>query len=186
MILGIIPARGGSKRLPGKNIRSLHGKPMIQYTIEAAQNSTMLNRTIVCTEDLAIKHVAEECDAEVIMRPQSMAQDHSSIYDTITYIQGEVPGYEWIVLLQPTSPLRTSEDIDDAINSCISKTAPSWVYCEYGVPVPNGALYVAYASWLKEHGNFDGPRTITYGMPRHRSVDVDTLRDFERAEALIK
>jgi CMP-N,N'-diacetyllegionaminic acid synthase len=186
MILGIIPARGGSKRLPGKNLRSLGGKPMIQHTIEAAQQSVALNHFVVCTEDRKISEFAASAGVEIFRRLPEMAQDHSLVYETIDYVLDGFPTAEWVVLLQPTSPLRTAADIDAAINLCISTTSPSCVSCEHGVPVPNGAVYVAYASWLREHGNFDGPRTITYGMPAYRSVDVDTLADFERAQALME
>ena len=185
MILGIIPARGGSKRLPRKNIKDLAGKPMIAYTIAAARESAMLGRFLVSTEDPEIAEVAERYGAEVIDRPPDLADDKSSVYDEILRIMSEIP-CEWVVLLQPTSPLRNGEDIDNAINLCRANAAPSCVSCEYGIPVPNGAVYVAYASWLREHRNFDGPRTVAYQMPSYRSVDVDTMADFERAEGLLK
>jgi CMP-N,N'-diacetyllegionaminic acid synthase len=187
MILGIVPARGGSKRLVGKNLRSLHGKPMIDYTIAAAEQCQTIDRYVVATEDEDIAAHARRLGAEVFKRPEALAQDDSSIYDTINLIMQDlaISKHDWIVLLQPTSPLRTAADIDAAVNLCISSTAPSCVSCEVCFPVPNGAIYVAYASWLAEHRNFDGPRTIVYPMHATRSVDVDTLADFERAERIL-
>ena len=185
MILGIIPARGGSKRLPGKNLRELGGKPLIAWTIEAAQASTILDRFVVVTESVEIGDVAENCGAEVIERPPHLATDESSVYDTIFHVLDEIPA-KWVVLLQPTSPFRTGEDINSAFAACRNHMAPACVSCEYQEPVPNGAVYIAYVSWLREHGNFDGPRTVVYGMPSYRSVDINTQADLDRAKALLE
>jgi CMP-N,N'-diacetyllegionaminic acid synthase len=186
MILGIIPARGGSKRLPGKNTRPLAGKPMIEWTIDAAKAAVSIDHFVVCTEDANISMAAEAAGAESFRRPPEMAQDDSSIYDTIFHVLDAYRVADWVVLLQPTSPLRTAEDIDRAVTLCMVNTAPACVSCEFQVPVPNGGVYVAYVRWLREHRNYDGPRTVTYMMPSYRSVDVDTIEDFERAEALLK
>ncbi len=185
MILGIIPARGGSKRLPGKNIKNLAGKPMIDYTVQAAKQSKLLDRFVVVTEDDEISTVVRNyCRAEVFPRSQELAQDDSSIYDTIFHVLDEIEA-EWVVLLQPTSPLRNAADIDACISLCLASAAPSCISVEVMRPDANGAVYVAYVDWLREHKIFDGPRAIVYQMPSYRSVDVDTLEDFERAEAII-
>jgi N-acylneuraminate cytidylyltransferase len=119
-VLAIIPARGGSKGLPGKNIRLLAGKPLLGYSIGAARNSRHITKTVVSTDSAEIARVAEKCSAEVIIRPEEIARDTSPVLDTILNVmtvlderEGFVP--EIIVLLQPTSPLRTTEDIDAAI-----------------------------------------------------------------------
>lgn len=183
MILGIIPARAGSKRIPGKNLKLLGGRPLIEWTIRAAKGSRVLDRFVVATEDDEIAEVAETCGAEVFRRPASMATDTASVYDTVFAVLNEI-GAEWVVLLHPTSPFRTAGDIDACVESCIARSAPSCVSVESTRPVPNGAVYVAYVSWLREHRNFDGPRTIVHQMPSYRSVDIDTPEDWARAEAI--
>lgn len=119
-IVGIIPARGGSKGLPRKNIKILAGKPLIVYTIEAALHSKKLNRIIVSTEDKEIADVSREYGAEVIIRPQDLAKDTTPtepvIKHVVSFLKSEGYKADIIVTLQPTSPFRTSNQIDDAIN----------------------------------------------------------------------
>ncbi len=116
-----IPARGGSKRLPGKNIKDLNGKPLIAWTIEAALQSASVDRVIVSTEDQEIAAVAQQWGAEVpFIRPETLATDRTSTQVVITHAlevlqekEGATPDY--IVLLQPTSPLRKFDQIEQAI-----------------------------------------------------------------------
>lgn len=119
-IVGIIPARGGSKSLPRKNIKLLAGKPLIAYTIEAALQSKKLNRVIVSTDDEEIADISRKYGAEVIMRPQDLAEDASPTEPAIKHVVSvlESDGYkpDIIVTLQPTSPFRTSNQIDDALD----------------------------------------------------------------------
>ena len=118
-VIGVIPARGGSRRLPGKNNRSLANKPLIGWTICAAHGSTTIDKVVVSTEDAEIRKVAtEQGAADVIKRSAMLATDDAFLNDVIVEVlnilkeQGEIFGY--IVLLQPTSPLRTAAHIDDA------------------------------------------------------------------------
>jgi CMP-N-acetylneuraminic acid synthetase len=120
-ILGIIPARGGSKSIPHKNIIPLSGKPLIHYSIAAAKQSKLLDAFIVSTDDKKIARVAESLGADVpFLRPQKYAQDQSR---DIEYLRHAVYWLEknrgWkptlLVMLQPTSPARTGEDIDAVI-----------------------------------------------------------------------
>jgi len=119
-ILAIIPARGGSKEVPKKNIRLLAGKPLIAHSIEQAKKSKYISRVIVSTEDEKIFKIAREWSAEVIKRPQELAKDDAPTIDVIIHVLDSLRKEEKyipdvVVLLQPTSPLRTSKDIDDAI-----------------------------------------------------------------------
>lgn len=120
-ILAIIPARGGSKRVPRKNIRLLGGKPLIAYTIEHAKQSKYINRVIVSTEDEEIAKVAKEWGAEVpFMRPEELAGDTIVDFPVFEHALNwlkENEGYEpdVVVQLRPTSPLRKVEDVDAAI-----------------------------------------------------------------------
>jgi CMP-N,N'-diacetyllegionaminic acid synthase len=119
-VIAIIPARGGSKGVPRKNIRNLNGKPLITYTIEAALRSGYIHRIIVSTEDREIAEVASECNAEVIPRPIELALDNvptEPVLEHVIRILKESEDYkaDIVVLLQPTSPLRNSQHIDKAL-----------------------------------------------------------------------
>lgn len=118
-ILGLIPARGGSKGVKGKNIRPVDGKPLIRYSIEAARESTLLHHYVVDTDDALIAQAAGDAGATVLMRPPGLALDHSSVVDValrvLDLFEQEGVAYDILVLLQPTSPIRTGSNIDEAI-----------------------------------------------------------------------
>lgn len=119
-IIGIIPARGGSKGLPGKNILPLLGKPLIVWTIGQALKSKYLDKVIVSTDDDEIADISEHNGAEVpFLRPGELAEDTTPIADVIIYtldfLKKKNISYEYICLLEPTSPLRKDNDIDNAI-----------------------------------------------------------------------
>jgi CMP-N-acetylneuraminic acid synthetase len=132
-ILAIIPARGGSKRLKQKNILTLDEKPLIAYSIEAANASKYVDKVILSSEDDRIIKVAKEWGAEVpFVRPQELAQDHTRSIDVVTHaLQTLEDNYDAVILLQPTSPLRTTKDIDNAIEDFYAKEATSIIgVCE--------------------------------------------------------
>lgn len=119
-ILALIPARGGSKGIPGKNTRELAGKPLIAYTIEAARSCACLDDVLVSTDSEEIAGVAEKFGAWVpFLRPEELAGDRSKTIDAVIYtlerLAKEGKEYDYVVLLQPTSPLRTSEDVEGAV-----------------------------------------------------------------------
>lgn len=119
-IISIIPARGGSKGIPLKNLKILNGKPLLDYSVSASLNSKLINKTIVSTDNQQILLRAEKLGANVVKRPKKLSTDSASIESTIlhclSYLKNNdnyVP--DTIVLLQNTSPLRTVKHIDDAI-----------------------------------------------------------------------
>lgn len=116
-ILAIIPARSGSKRLPKKNIQLLAGKPLIAWTIEAALKSKYIDKLIVSTDSLEIKEISEKFGAEIpFIRPKNLSTDTANSVDVIKHaIESYLKEFEYILLLQPTSPLRATDDIDNAI-----------------------------------------------------------------------
>ncbi len=123
-VLAIIPARGGSKRIPRKNILPLNGKPLIAYTIEDALESGLVNRVIVSTDDRHIRQLSRSLGAEVIDRPREFAQDTSSSEEALLHVLNELESKEsyvpdLVVFLQCTSPLREDADIDNAIRSLL-------------------------------------------------------------------
>lgn len=127
-VLGVIPARGGSKGVPGKNIRSACGRPLIAWTIAAAQQSKYLDRVIVSTDSEDIARVAVEYGAEVpFMRPACLAADDTPGIAPVIHALDELTGFSWVVLLQPTSPLREAADIDACLQACVARNMPACV-----------------------------------------------------------
>ncbi len=140
-ILAMIPARGGSKEIPGKNIRLVAGKPLIAWTIEAAAASRYVDRVIVSTDDRLIAETAEGCGAEVpFLRPAELASDDAPIEAPALHAIENLPGYDYLATLQPTTPLRGAETLDACIayaldrnaSACASMTEPAhkpyWMY----------------------------------------------------------
>jgi N-acylneuraminate cytidylyltransferase/CMP-N,N'-diacetyllegionaminic acid synthase len=215
-MLAIIPARGGSKGLPGKNIKDLKGKPLIAYTIEAALASKYITRVIISTDDDEIAKVAVEHGAECpFMRPAALATDTARAIDAFKYTLDrlEEEGSEIIddfMVLQPTSPLRTAADIDKAIELFREKNADSVIsYCAEHHPViwhkylsndgkfenifeaginnrqeerisyyPNGAIYIFRRNTINNEQYYTD-NSYAYLMDRKKSVDIDTIDDFE-------
>jgi CMP-N,N'-diacetyllegionaminic acid synthase len=127
-VLGVIPARGGSKGVPGKNIRDLCGKPMIAWTIDEAKKSAYLDRVIVSSDDESIIEIAKLYGADVpFTRPAELARDDTPGVEPVLHALGELPGYDFVVLLQPTSPLRQAADIDGCIEKCVRTGANACV-----------------------------------------------------------
>ena len=122
--LAIIPARGGSKRLPHKNKLILGGKPLISWSIEAAQKTKYLDEIIVSSDDTEILNIAHKYGIRTLLRPENLASDTASTVDVIEHILKNIDqDYDYIVLLQPTSPLRSYENIACAIELLINKNA---------------------------------------------------------------
>ncbi len=127
--LGVIPVRGGSKGVPRKNIKALGGKPLLQYTVEAAQRSSGIDHLVVSTEDAEIAAVARELGVEVIERPAALATDttptHPVIAHALALVEERLPRFDYVFTLQVTTPFRTAADIDGAIDSLRTSGAES-------------------------------------------------------------
>ena len=213
-VLALITARGGSKGLPGKNIRPAGGKPLLAWTVDAARGSRYCDRVVISTDDEAIAAAALAHGCEVpFMRPDDLATDTASSMDVVMHALQNLPGFDLLLLLQPTSPLRNSADIDAACElllarqapACVSVTpareSPYWMYSvgpgqalkpvvelpagitrRQDLPVAyslNGAVYLARTSWLQDSRSFLTSQTVALVMPAERSLDIDTLEDFE-------
>jgi CMP-N,N'-diacetyllegionaminic acid synthase len=128
-VLAIIPARGGSKRVTKKNIRPVGGKPLIAWTILEAKKSRYIDRLILSSEDPEIISVARQWECEVpFVRPKELALDDTPGIEPVLHALNSLPGrYDYVVLLQPTSPLRLVKDIDACLETCIRMNAPSCV-----------------------------------------------------------
>lgn len=205
-VIAIIPARGGSKGIPGKNIVPLWGRPLVHWTIAAALDSNRARHVVVSTDSEDIADVARDSGADVIMRPESLAHDASPTLPAVLHVLGHYES-DIAVLLQPTSPLRTAADISACLDLHLSSGRPvvsvteakPWLFTKGedgsltpaldiaaqrqlgSFVAPNGAVYVAQTESL--HGGrtwWDGP--VAYEMPTIRSVDIDTLDDLHLAE----
>lgn len=128
-VLAIIPARGGSKGIPRKNVRLLAGKPLIAWTIEEAKKSKYIDRLILSSEDDEIIKVAEEwgCEAPFVRPPELARDDTPGIEPVLHALNTLKEKYDYVVLLQPTSPLRSVDDIDGCIETCLMSHSPSCV-----------------------------------------------------------
>jgi len=127
--LGLITARGGSKGLPGKNTKPLGGKPMILWTVEAAAGSRYLDRVVLSTDSDEIAAVCREAGCDVpFRRPDAVATDAATHMDVIRHALDSLDQhYDYLVLLQPTSPFLLADDIDAALELCIGQSAPACV-----------------------------------------------------------
>lgn len=121
--LAIIPARGGSKRLPRKNVLDLNGKPLIAWSIEAALNSKYITKVVVSSDNDEILGVSQTYGADILKRPDYLASDTASTFDAIKHTIENYENYDYVVLLQATSPLRNANHIDTAIELLQNKNA---------------------------------------------------------------
>lgn len=127
-ILGLIPARGESKELPRKNVQLLSGKPLIGWTIEQALASKYLDKVIVSTDDTEIAQISKKYGAEVpFLRPNKLAKNKAKMIDVIihaiNWLESNGARFDLMMLLQPTSPLRTTKDIDNSVRLLFKKNA---------------------------------------------------------------
>jgi len=189
-VIAIIPARGGSKRLPKKNILPLNGKPLIGWSIDEAKNSQYIDEIFVSTDDPAIADISESYDISIPeLRPDELSSDNARTDDVLTYTLGKFgEGFDIVILLQPSSPLRTSKHIDEALELFIEKKAISVV------SVTNCEHPPQWTNILPENGSlfdFIKPENIK------RSQDLDTyyrlngavyiydINEFSNNEAII-
>ena len=227
--LGVIPARGGSKGIPKKNIKDMNGKPLIAYTIEASNaaiNDGVLNRCIVSTDSEEIANISRAFGAEVpFMRPDYLGGDTIKSIDVILhallFLENQGEHYDAVVTLQPTSPMRTAEDLIAGIKLFDENTSDSLIavyedvkangfnYYRMGenhagiaehkehnmgirrqemkpMYVRNGALYISSKELLMNRKQIIGDVPLLFVMPKERSIDVDSMMDFEYIELLMK
>lgn len=203
MRLAVIPARGGSKGLPGKNIRLLHGKPLIAWSIEAAQQASGVDRVVVSTDSDDIAAVAREWKCEVLKRPAELATDEATTIAVLGHVAQEVPEAMSIIVLQPTSPLRDRGLIDECIGlygkSQYSNLATGY-WCKIqefgkhnnmrrqdykGFFYDDGNVYIL-SRQLIEQGMWYGENIFRHVIARHQNYEIDDEIDFDILEALMK
>lgn len=176
-VMAVILARGGSKRVPRKNTRLFRGKPLLEWTIDVAQQSHYLDRIVLSTDDAVAAAIGLRLGVTVLTRPEHLCTDDAKSEDGLRHALDHYDA-DWIVLLQPTSPLRVAEDIDSCIERAQgNKLAISFV-SDGDTLKKNGAVYVCWAKDLMTGLNFNRPAAI-YMMPPERSLDIDYLEQFE-------
>jgi CMP-N-acetylneuraminic acid synthetase len=212
--IAIIPARGGSKGIPRKNIRELAGKPLLWYMVRTALEAGCFAEVVVSTDHDEIAHIAEECGARVHRRPSHMADDHTTldsvIYDAVQARGGE---YDLVVTLQPTAPLLKPETLRDAVRraeedpsidtliSVVNEPRLSWVERD-GRIVPNyaerlnrqmlpplyretGAFFISRMRCVTPTSRF-GPNVSVYEISHEEAIDIDTMQDWWIVEKLLE
>jgi CMP-N,N'-diacetyllegionaminic acid synthase len=171
-ILALVPARGGSKGVPGKNIRPLAGKPLIDWSIEAAMASRYVTRTLVSTDDPEIADVARRCGADTpFLRPVELALDNTPqlavAEHALDWLQSHEHGYtpDYLLLLQPTSPLRSSADIDAAIEIARGRHADSVVSVCEAHPHPRLCCRLSETGVLTRYLKSEAPPDCRQDLP---------------------
>ena len=221
-LLVVIPARGGSKGLPGKNIKMLCGKPLIAYSIDVARAFADDNNICVSTDSEEIKQVVEQYGLKVpFLRPDYLATDTATSDDVLIhavnyYREQYGRTFKKLILLQPTSPLRTKEDVEEAIRlyrddidmvvSVMKSHAPAvlcqddeqgYVQLTYNKKtlgrqqLPdmyefNGAVYVMSVNALLEKKMAGFTKIVKYVMSKEHSIDIDDIYDFLQVESILK
>jgi CMP-N,N'-diacetyllegionaminic acid synthase len=225
-VLGIVTARGGSKGVPGKNLRALGGKPLLAWTAEAALGAKRLARTILSTDDTQIADAGRACGLDVpFLRPSELATDTAPTLPVLQHAVAELEAageeYDAICLLQPTNPFRTAALIDACIERFVETGAdsvvtilpvpteynPHWVYfadergalkLATGEAAPisrrqalppafhrEGSVYVTRRDVLMG-GSLYGAHLVGHPVREEDHVNIDTLADWARAEAMLE
>ena len=204
MILGIIPARGGSKTILKKNIKPCHDRPLIAWTITAALESNLLDDFVVSTEDQEIRNVSAAWGAKVMDRPGYLAMDHTPTMPVLIHVLKVYPEeVDTVVLLQCTSPIRHAGLIDDCISTFSYRKADSLVTGRMREPlqfwgdrkVPrqelksrfwdDGNIYIVKADLIRQ-GKYRGKKNINYILSEREGIDIDTKFDFWVAEKVLE
>lgn len=202
-ILGVIPARGGSKGIPRKNLKKICGKPLVYWSIHAAKQAKLLNECVVSTEDAEIKAVAKRYGAKVMDRPAALARDFSTTLSVLQDIVRRRPEVDVIVLLQPTSPLRNGALIDSCVRKFFRTGADtlatgfrSYEY-EWGSTentprqkltgwfYDDGNVYVNRADVIRS-GRWVGDKKVPMAIDKIYNAEIDDAVEFYIVEQLMK
>ena len=181
-LLAIIPARGGSKRLPSKNVLELAGKPLIAWTIEAALKSKYVDQVVVSTNDKDISNISSQYGADVpFIRPNNISLDHSNLVEVVEHALKKLEEsgchYEYVILLQPTSPFRTSKHIDAAVELLVKRNSSAIISVTKAI---NNPLWV---NTIPENGSMDNFLQENY--KNKSSQDLPTFYEANGAIYLI-
>ena len=205
-IVILIPARKGSKRLPKKNFLQFNKKPLICWTINEALKSMYADKIFVSSDMAKILNLKKKFkNILFVKRPRNISQDSTTTSEVvIDFINKYNDEFDYLCLLQPTSPLRKSFDIDKSIKLIINNESNSLVSVsalknEYPLDKKNnltklkkknyylnGAIFISKINFIKKFKGFLTNKTSLYVMPKNRSVDIDNHIDFKKAEKLYR
>ena len=218
-VLGVVPARGGSKGVSGKNLRRLAGEPLLVHTLRSALAATLLDRLVVSTDDADIAAEARAAGVEVVDRPAELATDTARTEPVLLHAADALAAADgvaadWIVTLEPTSPLRTAALIDHCIALALREQPGAVItvtetrdnygrregdrfhYLFPGQPRrrqerqplyrESGTVYVTRASALRANGSVLVEPLLSVVVADEEGIDLNTLLDFEVAEAVMR
>jgi N-acylneuraminate cytidylyltransferase len=223
-IIAVIPARGGSKGIPKKNVKLLKGKPLIEYTINAINESRFLTNSYLSSENEEILTLAKEYNMKTIKRPVELALDTTPtvpvLQHAVNHLEPKIGKIDIIVLLQPTTPFKHGEDIDKAIKILqgtnadsvislikVSNGHPAWMYrleedrvislwgddYKYKrrqdlppIYLRSGVIYAMKRHTVMEMNSLEGKDSRGLVLPVERSINIDTIIDFEFAEFMLE
>ncbi len=191
-IIAIIPARGGSKALPKKNILNLAGNPLISWTIEASLNSSYITKTLVSSDDDDILDIARKRGAETLKRPSELSHDTASSASVISHALKALhqmhERFDYIILLQPTSPLRKTQHIDEAFDKMLAKKARALISL---CPVDNKILKAfkeTKEGYIEGISNNEFPFTRRQDLPEtymsNGAIYIIKTEEFEKTQQL--
>ena len=215
--LAIVPARGGSKGVPRKNVRPLGGRPLIAHTADQIARVPEIDLAVVSTEDPEIKSVAEDLGLRVIDRPDELATDEARTEPAMLHVLDELAGeppFEYVVLLQPTSPLRRPETIlacmkrlavdggDSLITVCRLNELIGCIEDGFFRPLfpedrkrrqdrspryaLNGCIFACSVAHLRATGELMAEDWLAHEIGGNDALDIDTMDDFAHAETLLR
>lgn len=218
-VLGLVPCRGGSKGIPRKNVREVAGEPLLAHTVRASREAERVDRTVVSTDDAEIREAALAAGADVPFdRPDELATDDAPVEPVVEHAiewlrehDGET--YDTIALLQATSPLRTAEDVDGAIEKYEAEDADSlvavsegdsyrWRETDEGAEIVNydsrkrrqekdpeyvesGALYLVDTERFLDTGDLQAGRTALYVLDQVSALDIDEPFELWMADKIL-
>jgi N-acylneuraminate cytidylyltransferase/CMP-N,N'-diacetyllegionaminic acid synthase len=199
--LVIIPARGGSKGIPNKNIIDVSGKPLIQYTIDLAlklKESKRVERVIVSTDCHKIADISRSLGAEIpFLRPASISTDSSksieSVAHALSYYEKLGFFYDAVIILQPTSPLRDYEDLRNSLDFFIAQPCDGLISANEGVRrqehdsvyIRNGAIYITKTDYIKRCNKIIPTSPLLFEMSKTNSINIDSHSDLEYLRNLL-
>jgi CMP-N,N'-diacetyllegionaminic acid synthase len=216
IVVGIVPARGGSKGVPRKNLAQVAGEPLVVHTIRAALAAETLNRVVVSTDDDDIAAISRAAGAEVVMRPPALAADESRTEDALLHAVDALgpPEPDYVVTLEPTSPLRTPALIDTCVRLALDRGADAvvtvaetrevmgrveggcFVPLEPGLPRRRqersalyrelSAVYVTRTSHLRAAGSVLAASPYAVVVPEEQAIDINTTLDLFLADAVMR
>jgi len=214
--LAVIPARGNSQRIKNKNLSKLNSKPLIYWTVKSAIKSKYISSICVTSDSNKILDYCKKFDVTTILRPKKLSGNIIMPDEAIKHAYLKLNRkYDFIVMLQPTSPLRTHKDIDNAIEIIIKNKSKSlfsssiesrfiWKkgknnfnpinynfkkrprHQDVSFYFENGAIYISESNLFTKNSNRLGGKISTYVMPYERSIDIDDVQDLKEAEKIMK